>query len=632
MLTSKTDIKTETAKQSQPNSASTASRGEELDKKNPLWQSFALRPAGVQTKLTVSQPGDSYEQEADRGADHVMRSAAPGGDQHLNAKAPQQPQVDSASVPAIVHEAVNSSGQPLDSGTRSDMEQHFDQDFSGVRVHTSAKAAESARALDASAYTVGSDIVFAGAQYAPGAAAGRKLLAHELSHVVQQQGASTAGMTVQRKANAIRFQDEPTLDEVSEGKKVLKEGDKGEAVMRITTALAETGHYALVSVDQNFDAPVKAGVSKFQDAKGLKGKVPDGAVDKTTFTELDNEFSASYKVERDVIGKQKSGNLLKGTQSIDSAERTATTRAISTEVRVNPVTGLLPTFTKEIGGVKYEDKLRKLVEGSIVWLYNRYGKDKAAIHTDKTKLHDWLVVEAIAKESQAAAPKPLKKDVNIFDAWDKKVKDFTAGGKAEEDKQATWRINKILTGDDAVAALDKKYGAIQSRTDEKKIVDALRTAMFAKYRTELIETHKGWPAFEDDEKVYIQLFKGATDDEKKQDLWVYYQTFIHEYMHSLEDPAHIAYRNPMTEQKGNKTLREGTADYFTKIVWNSITIDDPLRKKIEGALHDPLKKVAVPPLNTYHESKNAERLAGIVGLRNLAAAFFLGKVELIGKP
>lgn len=97
-----------------------------------------------------------------------------------------------AEVPSIVHETLRSSGQPLDATTRSFMETHFGHDFSRVRVHTDARAAESAHAVNALAYTVGRDMVFGAGQYAPNTSAGQHLLAHELAHVVQQGGNARA--------------------------------------------------------------------------------------------------------------------------------------------------------------------------------------------------------------------------------------------------------------------------------------------------------------------------------------------------------------------------------------------------------------------------------------------------------
>jgi hypothetical protein len=93
-----------------------------------------------------------------------------------------------AMVPSIVHEVLGSPGQPLDSATRSFMESRFGHDFSRVRVHTDVKAIESARAVQARAYTVGQNMVFGSGQYIPHTTDGKRLLAHELTHVVQQTG------------------------------------------------------------------------------------------------------------------------------------------------------------------------------------------------------------------------------------------------------------------------------------------------------------------------------------------------------------------------------------------------------------------------------------------------------------
>lgn len=89
-------------------------------------------------------------------------------------------------APPIVHDVLCSPGRPLDAGARAFMEPRFGQDFSRVRVHTNPQAAESARAVGAHAYTVGTHIAFGGGQYAPATTTGRRLLAHELTHVVQQ--------------------------------------------------------------------------------------------------------------------------------------------------------------------------------------------------------------------------------------------------------------------------------------------------------------------------------------------------------------------------------------------------------------------------------------------------------------
>lgn len=137
-------------------------------------------PARVQARLMVNEPGDEYEQEADRMADRVMRTSGVQLQRRSTAR------VDQIDVPPIVYEVLQSPGQPLDRETREYMEPHFGLDLNEVRVHTDTQAADSARMVSASAYTVGQDIIFDVGQYAPATTVGRALLAHELTHVVQQ--------------------------------------------------------------------------------------------------------------------------------------------------------------------------------------------------------------------------------------------------------------------------------------------------------------------------------------------------------------------------------------------------------------------------------------------------------------
>ncbi|MGM1061238.1 eCIS core domain-containing protein [Saccharothrix sp. Mg75] len=92
-----------------------------------------------------------------------------------------------------VHAVVNSAGAPLDTGVREDMETRFGHDFGDVRVHTDGAAHDSAKSVNAQAYTVGSDIVFQRDRYDPGSPEGQHVLAHELTHVVQQRGGPVDG-------------------------------------------------------------------------------------------------------------------------------------------------------------------------------------------------------------------------------------------------------------------------------------------------------------------------------------------------------------------------------------------------------------------------------------------------------
>jgi hypothetical protein len=127
----------------------------------------------------------------------------------LHAKRVQASNAEETAVPSIVHEVIRSPGQPLDPAVRAFMEPHFGYDLSQVRVHADPRAADSARALNALAYTVGRDVVFGTGQNTMGSNEGRKLIAHELTHVVQQGFTTQA---IQRKDDKKKKPDtNPTL-------------------------------------------------------------------------------------------------------------------------------------------------------------------------------------------------------------------------------------------------------------------------------------------------------------------------------------------------------------------------------------------------------------------------------------
>lgn len=164
----------------------------------------------IRTKLAINTPGDEYEQEANRVAEQVMRMPEPAvqrgrsrpewcaassdrldGDELVRKIRIGTISADVTEAPPIVNEVLRSPGEPLDDSTRCIMEARFGHVFRDVLVHKDARAARSAHAVNARAYTVGHDIVFATGQYRPDTADGAKLLAHELAHVAQQRPQST---------------------------------------------------------------------------------------------------------------------------------------------------------------------------------------------------------------------------------------------------------------------------------------------------------------------------------------------------------------------------------------------------------------------------------------------------------
>ena len=158
----------------------------------PLRSLNSSRFGVLQRKCGCDGPGSAFgecaECKAERGAPLQRHTAG---------------RSDPATVPPIVHDVLRSPGEPLDAATRAFMEPRFGHDFSQVRVHADAEAEESALAVNALAYTIGRDVVFGARQYVPETFEGRRLIAHELTHVLQQSGNRNNSETVDSIADSL---------------------------------------------------------------------------------------------------------------------------------------------------------------------------------------------------------------------------------------------------------------------------------------------------------------------------------------------------------------------------------------------------------------------------------------------
>ncbi len=272
----------------------------------------AAPPPNGSGNLPIGPPDDPLEKEADQIADRVMRmpldgtqfatlgatlslqrKCACGGEGECEAckeEATLQRMSNGANragvAPASVHEVLHSPGQTLSPGSRSFFGSRFGRDFSQVRVHSDTKAAESAAAVGAHAYTVGDHVVFGAGNYSPDSAAGQRLLAHELTHVVQQGGALQRQI-LQRDATDDAKQKEacPSEDSVEDGygeaaypplldaqkrpydyliagKQVKGEGAEAQR-QRLVRAFVES-HYTLNDAQRSAALRVLTAESKFQ--------------------------------------------------------------------------------------------------------------------------------------------------------------------------------------------------------------------------------------------------------------------------------------------------------------------------------------------------------------------------------
>ncbi|MBW4615639.1 MAG: DUF4157 domain-containing protein [Desmonostoc vinosum HA7617-LM4] len=170
----------------------------------------------IQAKLTIGEPGDKFEQEADKTAPQVVqRIHQPQTQKFQQPKIPykrlqMQPTVQRVSEGGVATtsdleasiQQTRGSGQPLAQSIKEPMEQAFGTDFSGVRVHTDSHSNELNRSIQAKAFTTGQNVFFRQGAYEPESRGGQELIAHELTHVIQQNGGQNSdSTTVQSQSN-----------------------------------------------------------------------------------------------------------------------------------------------------------------------------------------------------------------------------------------------------------------------------------------------------------------------------------------------------------------------------------------------------------------------------------------------
>jgi len=458
---------------------------------------------------------------------------------------------------------------------------------------------------------------------------------------ISQQGQINASLSppqntpVQLKINAERFQEDEKIASIDQGNLVLGAESVDLVVRKIQQALVDLGYLTPDQVDGKYGGNTYKAVENFQQAEGLS---VDGEVGQDTMRSLDQKF-ANFAPEAQ-IGKSEDQNaLLAGTRELDEQDRKAIASIISTEVKVNPKTGEKPQFVNKVEGKTYKERLLKRTEAIIEDQYNRLGKGKAEARKNPNNLHSWSTIEGLAEVSKAKTDAifgdynsgdPLKANQELFDGWEDKVRQFNTRGPGYTNSKTKWRVQKIVQSS-RVKAINEKHGADQSQDPAKSIVTQVINELAIKHKDKLIETHKGWGGYASAGNIYLQRYKSSDNAKNRLYMWKYFRTIIHEYLHTLEHDDHKHYSHGLGEKQGGKTLREGVVDYFTNVVWGSLSVDKTLQEAVEGPYYDENEDIKLPRFGVYPEAQNAARLAGLVGFRNVCAAFFLGKTELIGK-
>lgn len=436
-----------------------------------------------------------------------------------------------------------------------------------------------------------------------------------------------------------RFGSDGRLQGVLDGSATVGRGARGTVVTKVQQALIDLGYLLpRFGVDGMFERETRAAVIAFQHDAGLP---ETGELDTATLSALDERY-ANFQPNIDLArgAGATDAEHLRGTRTLSAGDRSAIDEALSPAQAVDPITGRQPDFEPDIAAGNYGTRLETLINDVVNRQFASLADGRAAAHADPANLYDWSRLEDVGDISKEKVDSvfgayqtgpAFRRGVNLVDRWEQMETDIAAMGPDEQMEIARWRVEKILRSNDDVAALNEEHHADRTRAPEGAIVVPIAERIANARTAELLEIHKGWPGAASDGVVQLQRFEGADNAANRDNMWDLFQTVIHEYIHTLAHDDYSNYADSLDEGRGH-TLREGVTDLFTQTTWHSITVDEPLRTRVEGPYHESGVVHPVPELNTYDATAQAQEVVSIAGIRNMYAAFFDGRTDLIGAP
>ncbi len=393
----------------------------------------------------------------------------------------------------------------------------------------------------------------------------------------------------------------------------------------------------------------------------IEQKRPDAEIQ--TQSELVQKYDEILQyLYKDIAIAEPKADLLTKTRTLTADEKKKAKEVLKPEVKVDPITKTKLKFTDK---VNYEADLRTALTDRINSTYANMVTGKGDVeHADATKMHSLKRFEEIGieakkrtdavfgdynkgKDFKADEPGPPAKRGNIHDLWADLDKDIKKMSKAEKQSMAKALVFYFFQSGKKFKEINNQYNADPSfnksgtpTNKEAEIQNKIASEYSKKDTKRLNEIDRGWPATAQPSTgdINFQLFKAPTVDEDRSLLWDVFQTFIHEYLHTLSDQKYRKYANSFGDSsKQYNTLIEGVDSFLTEIVWANVkpnTADPALRTIVEGPVYAALPYDAslIPSITQqrYNSYIEAAKLVDIVGVRNLYAAYFLGKTELIG--
>lgn len=372
---------------------------------------------------------------------------------------------------------------------------------------------------------------------------------------------------------------------------------------------------------------------------------------------------------------RKKADFQKQTTPLDATQKAAARDAIKAVTR--PGSTFVETLADEkqiVGGKKitYGQKIAARLPALIQDRHDRVAKGRdEAEHKEEKNVHKLTEIEKIANQSKKEVDRvfghfykqkdfkafkaevrdkdtlKVKKSGNLHDLWSEEQRHRIDDPSYQEASAKFW-LFYMIQNDEAIKKVNYDHGATPKfgedsvpLDDAAKIIRAVGDPVVSRDSKRLFEIGRGWPAVQSEHEVFVQLFKDPDAKKDRIYLWDMFFTLMHEYLHSLSSDPYSKYAESLGGEhstEGN-TLIEGVDSMLAEIAWVSAQKRASLlevRNEVEPdvvAAGEPFDKDLLPkmPADRYPTYSQALKLVNIVGIQNLYAAYFQGRVDLIGK-
>lgn len=573
-------------------------------------------------------------------ADTVMRMASPA----------VSGQSRKSGIEPLPSSSGTGPGKSLDPATRTFMESRFHHDFAGVRIHDDARAAESARSLDALAYTYGSDIVFDAGRYDPRSHSGKHLLAHELAHVVQQ-GSGKVQKKISRAtaafSNQVVTMDYADVMKVSDTLAEIKKRIEKftgtppvlDVVQKITALELSQRSWLLYAIDVLMEnTTTKHNALGRNDA--IDKLIAQAAVSTTTPVQNKDKIDASRKFVQEVM-------LVSGWTAVAVAgDVTAPNRTDRAAIRkiFNPAEedGDKKPFEK----AKFDQDMNRLLKDYLQKVDPKaWGSTGTQSLTEVGNIADIVFEEAKAffypyvtasTASIVHLKSPWKPSKNVVDA------NKVPANKEQRTDYVRSRASKILWNDTVRPGYPEKDLFVKFHYNDKRdgayfnsFVESIESDPVQQPILDRIVTHTGWKNNTGNStQIGISMeYDSSRDNAECRARWKTIDTLCHEVLHAL---VHPEFEKAADRQEFGQVATEGFTEVLGNELFNKLIImkagaNEAFKAKLESGLSVP--KCPPPPDGTIDygtAGEGAEAIRKKIDYPAMKAAYFLGRHELAG--